>query len=68
MVNIQSLTYWLNVSAGQGSSVSIRLVGGSNYNEGRVEVFYNNTWGTICDDNWNAKNAKVVCNMYGYQG
>uniref|UniRef100_A0A194ANN6 SRCR domain-containing protein n=1 Tax=Pinctada fucata TaxID=50426 RepID=A0A194ANN6_PINFU len=44
----------------------VRLVGGRNAYEGRVEVFHNNVWGTICDDGWSGKEAYVICNMLGY--
>ncbi|XP_031562352.1 deleted in malignant brain tumors 1 protein-like [Actinia tenebrosa] len=47
--------------------VIVRLSGGSNSKEGRVEVRYNNIWGTICDDGWNINNANVICKMLGYQ-
>ena len=43
----------------------IRLVGGSNSNEGRVEVFYNNTWGTVCNDSWGEDDARVACHQMG---
>ncbi len=35
---------------------------------GRVEVFYNDVWGTVCDDRFGANEARVVCGMLNFTG
>ena len=46
----------------------MRLVGGSSYGEGAVEVCRNQQWGRVCDDDWDDNEAGVVCRQLGFPG
>ena len=48
------------------SDTAIRLIGGINKLEGRVEIMYQGIWGTICDEGWDDIDATVVCRELGF--
>jgi len=51
-------------------SQKVRLVGGPSAQEGRLEVYHNGTWGTVCDNRITTAATRVVCSMlgFGYEG
>uniref|UniRef100_A0A1X7U8B7 SRCR domain-containing protein n=1 Tax=Amphimedon queenslandica TaxID=400682 RepID=A0A1X7U8B7_AMPQE len=52
---------WNNPYSGQ-----IHLVGGNYSSYGRLEVYCNGQWGTVCDDTFGSTDARVACRQLGY--
>ena len=45
---------------------NIRLEGGRTPMDGRLEVFRQGEWGTVCKNGFDVKDAAVICRSLGY--
>jgi len=45
---------------------TVRLAGSGLPYEGRLEVYYNGVWGTVCDDYFDNVDATVACKSLGF--
>ncbi|XP_062572837.1 adhesion G protein-coupled receptor E2-like [Saccostrea cucullata] len=55
---------YLQQTYGKIQDGAVRLIGGRSWGEGRVLVYHNGVFGTVCDDHWTEKEARVVCRMF----
>ncbi|XP_071138604.1 uncharacterized protein [Mytilus edulis] len=65
---IQTLCFnssFLIIFAKVTSEGDIRLVGGSSRLQGRLEIYHNYIWGTVCSDGFGYNDASVVCRQLG---
>ena len=44
--------------------LDIRLMDGPDASSGRVEIFFEGKWGTICDDGFDDLDADVICRQF----
>eukprot|EP00094_Tigriopus_californicus_P014360 TCALIF_13928-PA protein Name:"Similar to lgals3bpb Galectin-3-binding protein B (Danio rerio)" AED:0.37 eAED:0.37 QI:0/0/0/0.25/1/1/4/0/226 len=59
----------LSSSTGQSPKEGeLRLVNGRTTHEGNIQIFHMGEWGSICDDEWDAVEAKIACKELGFPG
>ena len=62
-------TVTCNLTGQQSGDLQLVLNDGStNAGNGRLEVFLNGRWGTVCEDDFGQEDGDVACRQLGYEG
>ena len=59
---------WSPVIERECNDTEVQLVGSQSPYDGRLEICIDGLWRTVCDDNWDKRDAAVVCRQLGYNG
>ena len=54
------------ITKGLYGLLTLRLVDGNGFSTGRLEIFHEGVWGTVCDDGWTQINSDVACRELGF--
>lgn len=73
LMNVYAMSENVDVNSTYKTSTAVngipfRLVDGSKNSEGRVELYYDGVWGTICEWSWDIREADMVCRSLGFLG
>ena len=67
MIHNEFIWLLLSLATGGGCTLGdLRLMGGTNTMEGRVEICIDGVWGTISDDGWSTVDAQIACRQLGF--
>ena len=50
-----------------GNEGDLRLIAGTSNDNGRLEIYHNGRWGTICDKDWDLNATQVACKQLGFR-
>lgn len=65
---LASLTFFVKIHCAPAAKEgSLRLVGGRFALEGNVEIYHTGKWGSICDDEWDMREAHIACRTLKYR-
>ncbi|XP_064388366.1 soluble scavenger receptor cysteine-rich domain-containing protein SSC5D-like isoform X4 [Halichondria panicea] len=70
-IGVEDCTHTQDVALICTANGDLRLVGSlgrTGGSSGRLEFYYNGTWGTVCDDSFGSYDARVACRQLGYTG
>ena len=63
---VEHAIHFVHLGRNTGSLRLVNSLGTTSSGQGRLEIYLNGQWGTVCDDGFGADDARVVCNQLGF--